>query len=106
MADNDACITIMPTGDIGKCEHYTNDHFISHIESEVWDKEVQAHFCETRDEIEDCTSCFNYPDCIILKQCQSTPRCFPELRDDILNRTKIKMTETYKNFRGQDEIQN
>ena len=98
MADNDSCITITPTGNIGKCDHYSHDSFVSHIDSEEWDEEMLQSFRETYDEIEACSTCFNYPNCFMLKRCHATHHCYPEVREDDLDKIKYKMTVTYDNY--------
>ena len=98
MADNDTCITITPNGNIGKCDHYSHDQFVSHIDSEEWDEEMLQSFRETNDEIEACATCFDYPNCIMLKRCQATHHCFPEVCEDNLEKTRLEMQMVYDNY--------
>lgn len=108
MADNDSCITITPNGNIGKCDHYSHDFFVSHIDSEVWDEKMLQSFREANDEIEACATCFDYPNCFMLKRCQASHHCFPEVCEDNLGIIKNKMIITYikfKNKKNKDEIQ-
>ena len=98
MADNDTCITITPNGNIGKCDHYSHDQFVSHIDSEEWDEEMLQSFRETNDEIEACATCFDYPNCIMLKRCQATHHCFPEVCEDNLVKTRLEMQMAYDNY--------
>lgn len=100
MADNDTSITITPDGNIGKCDHYSHDQFVSHIDSEEWDKEMLQSFRETNDEIEACATCFDYPNCIMLKRCQATHHCFPEVCEDNLERTRLEMQMAYDNYKN------
>ena len=102
VADNDACITITPDGHIGKCDHYTTDHFVSHIDSEEWDMEMMQSFRETNDETEACITCFYYPNCFMLKKCQAAHRCFPEVQDDYLDKTRYEMMIGYKNYKNKN----
>ena len=113
MADNDGCITITPIGNIGKCDHYTNDQFVSHIDSEEWDEEMLQNFRETNDEIPACDTCFDYPNCFMLKRCQATKRCYPEVREDIKDNIHHEMLVAYDNYKNKkkeedddDELQN
>lgn len=110
MADNDTCITITPNGNIGKCDHYTHDQFVSHINSEEWDEEMLQSFRETNDEIEACTTCFDYPNCIMLKRCQATHHCFPEVCEANLEKTRLEMQMAYDNYinkrNNEYEVQN
>lgn len=103
MADNDCCITITPNGDIGKCDHYSHDLFVSHIDREEWDHEMLQSFREIKDEIDACATCFDYPNCFMLKKCQATHHCFPEIRKDRLDKIKYEMLETYKKKNKKDE---
>ena len=36
MADSVNSVVIVPNGSIGKCEHYTEDHFVGHIDNQKW----------------------------------------------------------------------
>lgn len=86
MADDDNSIVIAPDGHIGKCEHYTEDHFVGHILNQNWDPQMKEIFRETHDEIDACATCFKYPNCIWLKLCQSKITCNQEDRNyDLVN---------------------
>lgn len=100
MADNDGCITITPIGNIGKCDHYTNDQFVSHINSEAWDEEMLQNFRETNDEISACATCFDYPNCFMLKRCQATRRCYPEVCEDNRDKMQYEMLVAYNNYKN------
>jgi radical SAM protein with 4Fe4S-binding SPASM domain len=103
MADHDSCITITPSGNIGKCDHYTHNLFVSHIDQEEWDEKMLQSFRETIDEIEACATCFDYPNCIILKRCQSTHHCFPEVCMDNLDKLKRRMLIAYENYTKEEK---
>lgn len=103
MADNDTCITITPNGHIGKCDHYTHQYFVSHIDSEDWDEEMLQSFRETNDETEACATCFDYPNCIMLKRCQATRHCFPEVCEDNLDKIKHEMLVAYNNCKTREK---
>jgi len=106
MADNKACITILPTGKIGKCEHYSEDNFIGHIDSEDMDANMIACFLETQDEIEACALCPHYPDCIRLKKCEDLDVCYPEEREKKLSELKQGMLVEFEKYKKKqkDEI--
>lgn len=106
MADNDACISITPNGHIGKCDHYTNNYFVSHIDSEEWDEEMLQSFRETNDETEACATCFDYPNCFMLKKCQASHHCFPEVCEDNMNKMKHKIRKAYTNFKNKNSEEN
>ncbi len=96
MADNDNSIIIAPDGNIGKCEHYTDDHFIGHIGSQNIDNILKSIFLETHDEIDACATCFNYPDCIWLKICQNKTFCYQEDINHELALLRQSIVRVYK----------
>jgi radical SAM protein with 4Fe4S-binding SPASM domain len=96
MADNDHSVVIEPSGNIGKCEHYSEDHYIGHIDSDERDEAMVERFRECHDEIEACATCFDYPNCIWLKLCEDHAYCYPEMRDDRLNKIRQSMLKTYE----------
>ncbi len=98
MADNDQSVVIDPSGNIGKCEHYSEDHYIGHIESDDCDEAMVERFRECHDEIEACATCFDYPNCIRLKLCGDNAYCYSETRDDKLNKIRQSMLKTYQNY--------
>jgi len=98
MADNDHCVVIEPSGHIGKCEHYSEDHFIGHIDSEVCNEVMVENFRECHDEIEACATCFYYPNCIRLKLCADDTNCYEESRKDKLDQIRRSMLKTYQNY--------
>lgn len=102
MADGDSSILIVPNGHIGKCEHYSEDHFVGQIGSEEWDTQMMDDFKETRDEIDACATCFNYPDCIRLKQCEDNPNCYLEEREHKFNKLHQSMIRALDKYK--DEI--
>jgi radical SAM protein with 4Fe4S-binding SPASM domain len=98
MADNAHSVVIEPSGHLGKCEHYTEDHFIGHIDSETVDEAMVASFHECHEEIEACATCFDYPNCIWLKLCDDDAHCYPETRQDKLDKIRRSMLKTYQEF--------
>ena len=106
MADNGKSIMIAPTGDIGLCEHYSEDHFISHIDSaDIVDEEMVAKFRERREEIELCNNCPIYPQCIRLKMCEESATCTPEKVENQVNQIKFAMVRTYEKYRVGNETE-
>jgi radical SAM protein with 4Fe4S-binding SPASM domain len=107
MADSDHSALIVPDGHIGKCEHYSDDHYVGHIGNEEWDSQMIDNFRDTRDEIEACATCFDYPNCIWLKLCENSTNCYQEERDHKLNKLRQSMMRAYHKHKDQqeDEIQ-
>lgn len=104
MADNDHSILIVPNGHIGKCEHYSEDHFVSHIDHEGWDNKMLSCFHEGQPEIEACATCFNYPDCVRLKLCKDDPNCYQEKRHNKLYKLGQIIQNTYRNYKDNKEV--
>lgn len=98
MADDDHSVVIEPSGNIGKCDQYSEDHYIGHIDSDDCDEAMVKCFRECHDEIEACATCFDYPNCIRLKLCEDNAYCYPETRDDKLNKIRQSMLKTYQNY--------
>ena len=103
MADNDACVTIVPTGHMGVCEHHSEDEFIGHVDTESLDGAVRAQWKERSAPIPECDCCPYYPDCIFLKKCSTNNACFPQYRQSRLNRLKKAMLEEYKKWKSAAE---
>ena len=106
-ADNDHCALILPTGHIGKCEHYTDDHFVGHVDNETRDTNMTALFKEKREEIEACATCPSYPTCNMLKLCATRTKCYFENRKEKQQKIQYGMLHAYHQFKTQqqDEIQ-
>ncbi len=87
MADNDGAVTILPTGKLGKCEHYSEDNFIGDIYNGIVDTDKVAEFKEKSNTKELCAGCSAYPSCIMLKMC-------PDLGSTVCNSASRKIAET------------
>ena len=107
MADNDSSVVIVPSGHIGKCEHYSEDHFVGHIESEDFNTQMIDNFRLTRKEISACATCFNYPNCIWLKLCEDHPNCYQEERDYQHGKVCRSILRAYHKYndKQKDEVQ-
>ena len=99
-ADNDQCVMIMPTGHIGKCDQYTEDHFIGHIIHETYDQEQIEQFKELRQEIGTCTTCPIYPTCMVLKLCISSGHCYEEAREQAIHGIRQGMLNAYQQIKN------
>jgi radical SAM protein with 4Fe4S-binding SPASM domain len=100
MADSGRSVTILPDGNIGLCEHFSESEFIGHIEREGFDQTVVNSWKERIPEIPECATCFYYPDCTQLKKCASGSVCFRQLRQDQLRKTKQQMKNEYEKWRS------
>lgn len=99
MADSGKSVTILPDGNIGLCEHFSEDEFIGHLDKEDFDNAMVKSWAERVAEIPECTECFYYPECIKLKKCANDNVCFRQHRNDMLRRTKKQMLNEYQNWK-------
>ncbi len=101
IADNDNCLIVTPGGKLGKCEHYSEDHFVGHINNDNFDQNVIGDFKALHEEIEACKTCFYYPNCIWLNLCPNDKNCYPEIREDKIRKVRRGILTIYKNFKKQ-----
>ena len=97
MADSGRSVTILPTGDIGLCEHHSESEFIGHLDCGEVDEQMAASWRERVPDIPECETCFYYPDCFRLKKCTNDSVCFRHLREDYLESTKQAMRNEHQN---------
>ena len=102
MADSGKSVTITPTGDIGLCEHFSENEFVGHLDREGFDKAVVNSWKERIPEVPECADCFYYPACLQLKKCASKSMCFPQLRQDYLRKAKRQMLNEYQRWLSQN----
>lgn len=100
MADSGKSVTILPNGDLGLCEHHTEDEFVGHIDKEGFDTKVVASWKERTPEIPECAECFYYMDCIKLKKCSSSSVCYRHFREEKLRSVKRVMLSAYQNWQN------
>ncbi len=96
MADDDTCITILPDGKLGKCEHYSESEFVGSIYEDGLDQGAVASWKEKIDRIDECNTCAYYPLCNILKKCSYTANTCTELDRQIrLDELKERIHTSY-----------
>jgi radical SAM protein with 4Fe4S-binding SPASM domain len=98
MADSGKSVTILPNGEIGLCEHFSEDEFIGHIDSDKFDETMVKSWRKTAPEIPECAECFYYPECIRLEKCANSRVCFAQERNDRLRKTKRAMRNEYEKW--------
>lgn len=98
-ADSGKAVTILPDGNIGLCEHFTESEFIGHIDQEGFDATVVASWKETIPEIPECETCFYFLDCVKLKKCSSSSVCYHHFRQEKLRNIQRGMTCTYEHWK-------
>lgn len=103
MADSGKAVTILPNGDIGLCEHFSEDEFIGHIDSDRFDEAMVKSWRKTAPEIPECAKCFYYPECIRLEKCANSRVCFQQERNDRLRKTKRAMRNEYEKWQNKSQ---
>lgn len=86
MADNDAKVTILPNGQLGKCEHESERLLIGNIYDGITENDMVAHWKEQIRGV-DCLECPVFPICTRLRMCSWTKGKCTEY-----DRTKIRMS--------------
>ena len=72
MADSDSSEVILPDGNIGKCEHFSETEIIGNIYQEEKDTKLVNAWKQKERPLELCCNCPLYPQCIRLKKCDWT----------------------------------
>ena len=104
IADNDAAVTILPDGHLGKCEHESDTGFIGSLREGIVNKEAADAYKLRRDEIPACEHCRHYPGCITPKICADISEGCTELRRSMADfALKSKIINTYKAYRSKTE---
>lgn len=104
IADNPEAITILPNGNMGKCEHYSEDHFIGNLDSPIYDKGEINKLSELSDRIPECDNCLCYPDCFLLKSCPDSSKCSVERKNFKIDNVKQQMLNTYNSYLKKQQI--
>ncbi len=69
MADNDKSLVITPTGDFGKCEHFTDQYLVGNIYDDKLDQNVILRCKEQYKPTQKCFECPLYPQCVRITLC-------------------------------------
>lgn len=93
-ADNDACVTVLPDGKLGACEHYTDSAYIGDIRDSFIDAKERKSFKEYFPPEKECADCFCYPECIRLKKCGVEFNCTESYRKKLFLQMKERMKNT------------
>lgn len=80
MANDPTSLVITPRGDLGVCEHFTENELIGHLDSPERDAAVVESFRRRADLIPECATCFFYPQCLPLKKCPDRIACIAPAR--------------------------
>ena len=98
MADSSDSISILPNGQIGKCEHFLESNFVGHIDSPELDKEALDDFRRSFDELPECATCATYPECFRLDKCEPAHLCSQESRQENEEKIREQMVREYKHY--------
>ena len=101
IVDDKQSITILPSGFIGLCEHYTEDRLIGNVFDDAIDYSKATNIREYHDVMDACQKCFYYPQCIRLKCCPEAAKCFSEYRQFRMDKLKTDMISEYKSTQKQ-----
>lgn len=105
MADSGRCLTILPEGQLGLCDHYSEDNFVGNLDIDELDAQTVTSFRQRRGQIDACEDCFMYPECVRLEKCPESAECFPETREQALRRMQTAMDATYEAWlKGKETI--
>lgn len=104
MADNGHSVTILPDGNIGLCEHFSEDEFIGHIDSDVFDDSIVQSWKVKSPEIPECAECSVYPICIRLKKCANDSMCFEQRKNGKQRKVKRQMRNEYHRWLKKAEV--
>ena len=97
IADNDAAVTVLPDGRLGKCEHFSENHFIGIIYSNSTDESEIRYFKEKKSKPE-CEFCVSYPAYNSPFACPARkPVCTPDYQKIVLKHLQAKVLDSYMN---------
>ena len=105
MADSGKNITILPDGNIGLCEHHTEDEFIGHIDREGFDQNVVDSWKKQIAQIPECQECFYYPECRTLQKCSNDSVCFLQYRQNRRRNMQQRMVATYQVWKNKEIVE-
>ena len=103
MADGGCSLTILPGGELGLCEHYTENNLVGHLDSEELDTAMVQSFREHWEQTDECPTCFYYPECIRPKKCAEYKECFPEMREEYREMLLGGMQNAYAVWQKKEE---
>lgn len=103
-ADSGDAITILPDGNIGLCDYYTESEFISHIDHyDVVDTTVKQNFKEHCEDLEICNDCPIHPQCIRLKKCGEENYCFTQYKEYRIQQVRNAMLAKYERWKANQD---
>lgn len=99
MADSGNARIIFPDGSVGLCCSGEEPETIGTVFSDEEREDIIQAWRETVPAEGACADCFYYPECIRLKKCTESLRCYPETRERYRFLTEASALETYRQAR-------
>ena len=101
-ADDGQSVMILPDGNIGLCEHHTDDEYIATVYKPVYDFERIKRWKEQSAELEICKDCYFWPTCIKLKNCEEQHGCDKYEKQLRLEKEKLVLHNYFKQAKLSD----
>lgn len=98
MADDDRSTTILPNGNLGKCEHYSDEGFWGSIYSSERNNDIISEWKKLREPIDLCATCPILPQCKKLKNCPDDTECDEYAQKHKLSKVYRQMQNAYDKF--------
>lgn len=104
MADNKASLIVLPSGKLGKCEHFQTQDFCGDLDRGIIYVENCEKFTQEIPHSDKCDSCAFFPDCIRLVHCYKDKICYDEAQESLIKHSKIRMLNTYNSYLKKQQI--
>lgn len=102
MVDNAKAVVISPDGNLGLCEHYVDSDFMGNIDDpENLDKDILNSWRVYEKDLDICSDCANFPNCVRASKCEEQSRCNKEYKEWCLRKLRLGMRQTYYNIMKQ-----
>ena len=96
-------VVIAPDGHLGKCHQYIDREFFGQIDSEERNDAILRKFKERRADIEDCATCFYYPQCIRLVMCKKDINCTSVKQQEFIHDMRTSMKDEYERYLNNED---
>lgn len=101
-ADDGQSVMILPDGNIGLCEHHTDDEYIATVDKPVYDFEKINEWKEQTPELDICKDCYFWPTCIKLTRCAEQHGCHIYEKQLKLEKEKLVLHNYFKQAKLSD----
>lgn len=107
MIDHGGAVVFGTQGDIGLCEHYSDDNFWGHVDKpEMKDMDMIRSFQDYEEPIKGlCDDCSIMPSCIRAKKCHDLRACNRWIKEWHLREAHCSVKEMYKDWKRNIENQ-